>query len=117
MDKVFDDGTGMTDSEPSEYISFSSYVASKKKCPDCGKALLLKKGKKPFIGCSGYPSCHYTAFVEEDLLEEYFYHSSKDGKLCPHDGTTIVAEHGKYGYGPYIHCCGLTRHTFKIEDL
>ena len=30
-------------------------------CPDCGKALLIRTGKRgPFIGCSGYPKCKYT---------------------------------------------------------
>ncbi|MEI6502549.1 MAG: topoisomerase DNA-binding C4 zinc finger domain-containing protein, partial [Armatimonadota bacterium] len=29
--------------------------------PDCGKALLIRTGKRgPFIGCSGYPKCKYT---------------------------------------------------------
>ena len=116
MEKVFDEDTSMCNNEEeAEYTSFSSYVAGKKKCPDCGKALQLKKGKKAFIGCSGYPNCTHTEFVEPDVLEEYFYHSSKEGKLCPLCGTSIVAEVGMYGL--YIHCCGLTKHKFKIEEL
>lgn len=117
MDKIFDEGTATSIDEQAEYTSFSSYVAGQKRCPDCGKPLQLKKGKKVFIGCSGYPNCTHTAFVDEDLLEEYFYHNSKDGKLCPLCGTSIVAENSKYGYGLYIHCCGITKHKFKIEDL
>ena len=29
-------------------------------CPVCGRELAWRKGDIPFIGCSGYPSCHYT---------------------------------------------------------
>jgi len=30
-------------------------------CPECGSALVIRKGKfGKFIGCSNYPSCHYT---------------------------------------------------------
>jgi len=32
------------------------------KCPECGKELVIRKtkGKKRFIGCSGYPACSFT---------------------------------------------------------
>lgn len=31
-----------------------------KLCPQCGKPLVMRRGKYgSFIGCSGYPSCHY----------------------------------------------------------
>ncbi|HEY6377884.1 MAG TPA: type I DNA topoisomerase, partial [Candidatus Dormibacteraeota bacterium] len=30
-------------------------------CPDCGKPLLVRTGRRgPFIGCSGYPTCRHT---------------------------------------------------------
>jgi DNA topoisomerase-1 len=33
----------------------------KENCPECGKPLVERKGRwgKTFIGCSGYPACHY----------------------------------------------------------
>lgn len=36
---------------------------TRKNCPDCGSALLIRKGQKKqevFLGCSSYPKCTYT---------------------------------------------------------
>ncbi len=40
-----------------------------KKCPECGKDLLLKYSFKTrgwFVGCTGYPDCKYTERIKED---------------------------------------------------
>jgi HJR/Mrr/RecB family endonuclease len=35
---------------------------TKDPCPECGKALVLRKGKHgDFIGCSGFPTCRHTS--------------------------------------------------------
>jgi DNA topoisomerase-1 len=33
----------------------------KENCPECGKPMVERKGRwgKTFVGCSGYPACHY----------------------------------------------------------
>ena len=115
MDKIIDEGTSTGNGYQTEYTSFASYVAGKMKCPDCGKPLRLKKGKSAFIGCSGYPGCTHTEKIRSDIVEAYFYHDSKDGKRCPKCNMSIIAEDGKFGL--YIHCGGLEKHKFKIEEL
>lgn len=115
MERVMDEGTSTETDEQDEYTHFSSYVASMMKCPECGKPLQLRKSKRPFIGCSGYPGCQYTTLVEPDMLEEYFYHNSVYGKRCPRDGTSLEAGVGKYGL--YVCCGAVNRHYYKIEDI
>ncbi len=49
-------------------------------CPVCGKPLVKKHGRfGEFIGCSGFPECHYIKPVQKEI-----------GVLCPKCG----AEHG-----------------------
>jgi DNA topoisomerase-1 len=56
-------------------------------CPQCGKKLTVKRGRRgPFLACSGYPECTYTAdFTQDD-----------DGRIIPAEGgsnaTGIVCE-------------------------
>ncbi len=39
-------------------------VKTDKVCPDCGKQLLKRKGKKGyFLGCSGFPDCRHIEFL------------------------------------------------------
>lgn len=116
MEHVVDDGGSNV--QETEYGNFSSYVSGTMKCPRCGMPLLLRKGRKsrsPFIGCSGYPNCEYTSKVEPDMVESYFYADDPSGKKCPMDGSSLIAEEGYYGL--YIHCCGISRHKFKLEDI
>ena len=41
-----------------------SYI---KKCPDCGKPLVVKRGRfGPFMGCSGYPECKHIKKIEKE---------------------------------------------------
>ncbi len=36
-------------------------------CPECGKDLVLRSGRRgPFIACTGYPKCRYTAEAPEE---------------------------------------------------
>jgi len=43
-------------------------VETDRVCPDCGKALLIRQGRRgPFLGCSGYPKCKHTENLPDDL--------------------------------------------------
>jgi DNA topoisomerase-1 len=65
------------------------------KCPDCGKDIIVKKGKRgrTFYGCSGYPECNKVYWYKPtekkcpkcgELLVQ---HAVKDTKLeCPREG-------------------------------
>ncbi len=63
-----------------------------KKCPDCGKDLIIRIGKYgKFLACSGFPDCKHTEGLEEKINVK-----------CPVDGGEIVVRHtrrGKTFYG------------------
>ena len=73
------------------------------KCPDCGKDLVLKRGRfGEFIACSGYPECKYTRPIFSTI-----------GVKCPKCGDTeggeIVKRKSKkgrtfYGCSRYPDC-------------
>ena len=75
-----------------------------KPCPLCGKELMLRQGKKgPFLSCSGYPSCSYSADP-----------SAKASTLkCPVCAGAMNELDGKFG--PYARC--LKRECKGIVDL
>ncbi len=60
-------------------------------CPLCGKPLLYKRNRKgeKFIGCSGYPHCHY---VQKEQAE-----SEPVGENCPDCGAPLVYKKSKKG--------------------
>ena len=38
----------------------------KKKCPKCGKPLVIRSGKfGPFKACTGYPACKYIESIKK----------------------------------------------------
>ncbi len=48
----------------------SAPVAAGIDCPECGKAMVVRVGKRgPFLGCSGYPKCRHTEEAPPDVLE------------------------------------------------
>ena len=55
-------------------------MADEKKCPDCGRRLVERKGKfGDFLGCSGFPQCKYTQNIGD-------YHDEGDyGGLAQDD--------------------------------
>ncbi|MBU1031888.1 type I DNA topoisomerase, partial [Patescibacteria group bacterium] len=58
-----------------------------KKCPDCGKELIVRIGKfGKFLACSGFPDCKHTESLEEKINAK-----------CPEDGADIVIRHTKRG--------------------
>lgn len=70
-------------------------------CPECGKPLVIRKGKYgEFTACSGYPSCKYVK-VEPREIEEVMD--------CPNCGGKIIEKRSKkgkifYGCNNYPKC-------------
>lgn len=60
-------------------------------CPSCGKPLLYKRNRKgeQFVGCSGYPHCHY---IQKEIpkLEPV-------GENCPDCGAPLIYKKSKKG--------------------
>ena len=108
----------VAEKENETYPTFSSYVTGELKCPVCKGKMRLKKSKrgKFFLSCSNYPKCTHTQFVEENMVEDYFYFRNKNGKHCPRDNTSLEAKLGKYGL--YVCCCNaLERHIYKLDEI
>ena len=103
-------GTAITD-------TFASYVLANKRCPSCRKAMKLQKSKKGkfFLACTGYPACHETAFIDVELVEQYFYRHGAAGQRCMRCHYSLEAKLGPYGL--YIQCCGLQRHRYKLDEI
>ncbi|OGE27368.1 DNA topoisomerase I [Candidatus Daviesbacteria bacterium RIFCSPHIGHO2_01_FULL_40_11] len=58
-----------------------------KKCPQCGKELIIRIGKfGKFLACSGFPDCKHTESLEEKINVK-----------CPDDGGEIIVRHTKRG--------------------
>jgi DNA topoisomerase-1 len=77
----------------------------KENCPECGKALCIKLGKRDrFIGCTGYPECSYTRAVTEDKDTASDDAESVAGRTCPDCGNDLKLRHSKFG--KFIGCSG-----------
>ncbi len=63
-------------------------------CPNCGRAMVLKKGRfGQFLACSGYPDCKTTKQLGEAQ-------KPKDVPLeekCPQCGNNLLKKYGRYG--------------------
>ncbi len=63
-------------------------------CPNCGRAMVLKKGRfGQFLACSGYPDCKTTKQLGEAQ-------KPKDVPLdekCPQCGNQLVKKYGRFG--------------------
>jgi DNA topoisomerase-1 len=75
-------------------------------CPNCGKPMAKKfAGRRPFMGCTGYPECKTTLSMtgapmearakEEPQLTEY---------KCPNCGEPLALRKGRFG--PFLGCTG-----------
>ena len=68
-----------------------SGIPVEKKCPLCGKGLVIKSGRYGrFKACSGYPDCKF----KESLVKK---ESKPLDEKCPHCGAPLVIKFGKYG--------------------
>ena len=113
-----DDSISYDDSGNKITNTFSKYVLATKKCPKCHRPMKLIKNKKTgkfFLGCTGYPTCQSTEFVEAELVEDYFYNDSQDGKKCPRCGRSLTAYKGPFGV--YVQCEGLYAHKYKLDEI
>lgn len=113
MNKTNDQSIELLEGE--EVNTFAQYVLKNHKCSFCGKPMRLKKGKKLFISCTGYPACSNTEFISTDLLTKYIYRNNRTGLKCAKCGFTLEAKRGRYGV--YIQCCGLQKHSFKPDEI
>lgn len=52
-------------SKPAKRGQASAPETVDEKCPECGKSLAVRRGKRgPFLGCTGYPKCRFTKEIE-----------------------------------------------------
>ena len=59
---------------------------SGKKCPDCGKELIIRVGRfGKFLACSGFPDCKHTEALEEKVVDV----------KCPDCGGEIIVRRTK----------------------
>ncbi|CAL7959912.1 DNA topoisomerase 1 [Gammaproteobacteria bacterium] len=83
------------------------------KCPKCGKALILRLGRKgKFVGCSGYPECDYTANVDGE--KNIVAVEVVADRQCPDCGAPLHIKIGRYG--KFIGCSSYPKCKF-IEPL
>ncbi|HEC20994.1 MAG TPA: type I DNA topoisomerase, partial [Candidatus Peregrinibacteria bacterium] len=75
------------------------------KCPECGKPLVMKRGRfGPFVGCSGYPDCKYIKKERKEI-----------GVDCPQCGKKLLqrkTRKGKIFYG----CSGYPNCKFAVWE-
>lgn len=67
------------------------------KCPQCGRPLVIRKGKYgEFKACSGYPECKYVKkeYKTTNVITE---DDNKNIKKCPKCGKPMVLRKGQYG--------------------
>ena len=64
-------------------------------CPDCGKDLHVRNSKNgPFIGCIGYPECHYAKPLHDTQTTVL---KVIEDSHCPECGSTMAIKKGRYG--------------------
>lgn len=64
-------------------------------CPECGKPLVIRRGRYgSFVGCSGFPTCHYTRPLAKDT-----------GIKCPRCGEGMLMERRSRKRGRVFYGC------------
>lgn len=85
------------------------------KCPDCGKPLSIRLGKRDrFIGCTGFPDCGYTRAMSEQAEDVTHDSDLVEGRDCPDCGSALKIKHGRYG--KFIGCSNYPK-CKHIESL
>jgi DNA topoisomerase-1 len=94
-----------------------------KKCPKCGKELLLKysyKTKGWFVGCTGYPACKYTERINSE--EKTVKTEEMLDMKCPRPecGQPLIKRYSSKTRNYFIGCSGYPRCNYiktVKEDL
>ena len=69
----------------------------KEKCPQCGKNIVLKKGRSGlYYGCEDFPKCRFSKSAEKDTA-----HINEKCEIC---GREMVVKVGRFGR--FLACCG-----------
>lgn len=87
-------------------------------CPECDHELLIKNGKSgPFIGCTQYPTCHFTRPLHPET--ERFESKPIPNSQCPKCSKILAVKSGRYGL--FIGCsdypvCDHIEHEKQQQD-
>jgi DNA topoisomerase-1 len=70
-----------------------------KKCPECGKPLIIKLGKYgKFLSCSNYPECGYAEPMEENkVFDDQGKEITDFGKCDKCEDGVFILRQGKFG--------------------
>ncbi len=101
VDEVYKPLKKSIDTEESKIEKVDHDEDIDEKCPDCGKAMKIKRGKYGrFIACTGFPDCKYTrAYLtekEQALKDEA--DKVAQSKKCPKCGGELAARKGRFGW-------------------
>ena len=78
-------------------------AAIDKKCPNCGKTLVIKKSRRgPFLACPGYPDCKHAEPISGVGVTKSA--PKKAGRECPECGKELIVRSGRRG--SFIGCSG-----------
>jgi DNA topoisomerase-1 len=84
-------------------------------CPECGKPLVTKLGKRGrFVACTGYPDCSYTRNIGGE--EERAAPEVVEGRSCPACDSPLLIREGRYG--KFIGCSAYPecKHIESLEQ-
>ncbi|MBF0470033.1 MAG: type I DNA topoisomerase [Gammaproteobacteria bacterium] len=83
-------------------------------CPECGKPLVTKLGKRGrFVACTGYPDCSYTRNLDGDS-DKKSEPEVVEGRSCPQCQAPLYIREGRYG--KFIGCSAYPSCKF-IESI
>lgn len=109
--------------EQAEKEAFVPKVYTETDCPKCGEKLMKIWAKsKYFFGCSNYPTCDYTAPLEQFNLNKEDYDPDFDWEQkCPKCSKDMVVRQGRFGTflgcSDYPNCKGIVNIPKKGEEL
>lgn len=92
--------------------------ATDKKCPDCGKPLVIKLGKYgKFLSCTGFPECKYGEPLVEGSGGEGTGVEVDESQLgkCPECKSELKYKQGRFG--AFIGCSGYPKCKFTKPYL
>jgi DNA topoisomerase-1 len=84
-------------------------------CPECGKPLVTKLGKRGrFVACTGYPDCSYTRNIDGE--EKRAEPQVVEGRSCPECNAPLLIRDGRYG--KFIGCSAYPncKHIESLEQ-